>query len=229
MFLGVDPLAEKYAFQSPFAYAANNPIKFVDVLGMGPGDPPGFWGSIGQGFSTYGSKWVDMAKDAKDASIAVVKTTGKVLDKIKRAYTGEYGVILHSSSGGSGEDYGFKPDHPIEIDFVDMDIIQEVSDLIEVKPNLKTPTKSLTEEMNTSKNTKTNMNDMAGNVDALNAPNATLMKNDEFLGPDVRKGLKTGGVTQLNDSTTIHRTHESLGDGRWRTIEVDTVYTTDIK
>jgi len=37
MFLGIDPLAEKYPFQSPFAYAANNPIKLIDVNGMGPG------------------------------------------------------------------------------------------------------------------------------------------------------------------------------------------------
>jgi len=38
MFYGVDPLAEKYAFQSPFAYAANNPIKFIDWMGLSPGD-----------------------------------------------------------------------------------------------------------------------------------------------------------------------------------------------
>ena len=33
----LDPLAEKYAPQSPYVYAANNPIIFVDVMGMGPG------------------------------------------------------------------------------------------------------------------------------------------------------------------------------------------------
>ena len=32
----VDPLAEVYSFQSPFAYAANNPIYYNDYLGMGP-------------------------------------------------------------------------------------------------------------------------------------------------------------------------------------------------
>ena len=36
MFYGVDPLMEKYSFQSPFAYAANNPVKFADLMGMGP-------------------------------------------------------------------------------------------------------------------------------------------------------------------------------------------------
>jgi len=32
----IDPLAENYSFQNPFAYAANNPIKFIDFMGMGP-------------------------------------------------------------------------------------------------------------------------------------------------------------------------------------------------
>jgi hypothetical protein len=34
-FTTVDPLAEKYSFQNPYAYAANNPIKFIDYMGLG--------------------------------------------------------------------------------------------------------------------------------------------------------------------------------------------------
>ncbi|WP_020529773.1 DUF6443 domain-containing protein [Flexithrix dorotheae] len=37
-FTTLDPLAEDYSFQSPFVYAANNPIRYTDFMGMGPDD-----------------------------------------------------------------------------------------------------------------------------------------------------------------------------------------------
>lgn len=38
-FLSVDPLFRNYAFFSPYLYAANNPIKLIDVDGKGAADP----------------------------------------------------------------------------------------------------------------------------------------------------------------------------------------------
>jgi RHS repeat-associated protein len=34
----LDPLSESYSYQSPFVYAANNPIRFIDWMGMFAGD-----------------------------------------------------------------------------------------------------------------------------------------------------------------------------------------------
>ena len=45
----IDPLAETYDFQSPYAYATNNPIKYVDVNGEGPGILSWFLGLLGVG------------------------------------------------------------------------------------------------------------------------------------------------------------------------------------
>ncbi|OWP74016.1 RHS repeat domain-containing protein, partial [Flavobacterium oreochromis] len=38
-FITIDPIANNYPWQSPYVFAANNPVTLIDVLGMGPGDP----------------------------------------------------------------------------------------------------------------------------------------------------------------------------------------------
>jgi hypothetical protein len=40
-FLSLDPLTQRYPFYTPYQFAGNNPIKFVDVDGMEPGNSGG--------------------------------------------------------------------------------------------------------------------------------------------------------------------------------------------
>jgi len=41
-FFAVDPLAGKYPWNSPYAFATNNPVRLVDVDGLGV-RPPDEW------------------------------------------------------------------------------------------------------------------------------------------------------------------------------------------
>lgn len=57
--MSVDPLAEKYYSQSMYAYAANDPIRFIDWMRMGPGNT----------FPTKRAAAIDWAKTYNDTSI----------------------------------------------------------------------------------------------------------------------------------------------------------------
>jgi hypothetical protein len=83
----IDPLSENYSFQSPYAYAVNNPIKFQDVNGMGPG----IWDMIKGLFDLFGVHFSiggNRDKSAEDAKTHADrrKAIKKVGDDVKKLY-----------------------------------------------------------------------------------------------------------------------------------------------
>ncbi len=79
----VDPLSEKYYFQSPYAYAANNPLRFIDFMGMGPGDVNPFsWGSVKRNFGWdvgFKGKWLGGEVQLKGGKFFDVGAKGNIV------------------------------------------------------------------------------------------------------------------------------------------------------
>jgi uncharacterized protein DUF4329 len=74
-FLSVDPLTKKYASWTPYLFAGNNPIRYVDINGMGPGDK----------FKSPDEAAHDFAKSYNDNSIAAKKEYASSIIKVTTA------------------------------------------------------------------------------------------------------------------------------------------------
>ncbi len=81
-FTTIDPLAEEYSFQSGFAYASNNPIKFIDFMGLSAASS------------------VDMEKFEKAKSLATNIYTSS--DKNTNTESPDDIIIVFSSVSGYG-------------------------------------------------------------------------------------------------------------------------------
>ncbi len=95
----LDPLAENYSFQSPFVYAANNPVRFIDWMGMSAGD-------------YYDQKGNYLGTDGIDDQRNYVVTDRKETKQIKKAtkkgenYTASVDSKVELPSHGVRSDMG---------------------------------------------------------------------------------------------------------------------------
>ncbi len=75
----IDLLASDYSFQSPYVYASNNPVLYVDVLGMGKG----FWENAWQAAKDWGNA-------IADDFILLGKNMNEILQNNKSSETADF-------------------------------------------------------------------------------------------------------------------------------------------
>ena len=92
-FFAVDPLAKKYSFQSPYAFATNNPVHLVDVDGLGTNENED-WVETKEGKI----EWRDNVTKANDPDL---KQEEKYLGKKGIAYDEDSGYIVQYNEDGT--------------------------------------------------------------------------------------------------------------------------------
>lgn len=106
-FLSVDPLSPQYPMLTPYQFASNTPIRFIDLDGLEAADPMAiFWSEVGKTKQSVENSYYTAKKSVSNAATVVSNTAGGAWEDTKE-FAGNIGTLFSGDAGiviyGSGE------------------------------------------------------------------------------------------------------------------------------
>lgn len=201
-FTTVDPLAENYNFQTQYAYAANNPIRFIDFMGLSAANPD--W--IDNGDGTYTAEAGDSTYSlAKDAQLTLEEADKVVQDQYGPNCMGEDGEMKSNINPGNVVDVCCNEKTQVEQNDLDNSTVwignqDKISSNEKISDSLTGVIDNLQMQLDVSNKIKENM------ADFPDEPRGAL-----GLAVDIKNGLKEIKIRKLDTKINkIQRSSDSL-------------------